>query len=61
MFGMDGDMVGDIDEVGTKLDLAQAYVDMGDSDGARNILNEVITEGSDEQREEAQTLLTKLG
>ena len=61
MFGLDGDMVGEIDEVGTKLDLAQAYVDMGDSDGARNILNEVLTEGSNEQREEAQTLLTKLG
>ncbi len=61
LFGMEGDMVGEIDEVGTKLDLAQAYVDMGDSDGARNILNEVLTEGSDQQRSEAQTLLTKLG
>ena len=30
-------------EVGTKLDLARAYMDMGDPDGARNILEEVLT------------------
>jgi pilus assembly protein FimV len=56
-FGAEG---GDIDEVGTKLDLAQAYVDMGDSDGARGILNEVIQEGSDSQKEEAEALLARL-
>ena len=33
-------------EVGTKLDLARAYMDMGDPDGARSILNEVLQEGS---------------
>ena len=33
-------------EVGTKLDLARAYMDMGDPDGARNILEEVLHEGS---------------
>ncbi len=33
-------------EVGTKLDLARAYMDMGDPEGARNILEEVVTEGS---------------
>ena len=33
-------------EVGTKLDLARAYMDMGDPDGARNILEEVLSEGS---------------
>jgi len=32
-----------LSEVGTKLDLARAYVDMGDPDGARNILNEVLS------------------
>src|SRR5205807_4353418 len=31
-------------EVGTKLDLARAYMDMGDPDGARNILEEVLAE-----------------
>lgn len=44
-------------EVGTKLDLARAYVDMGDPDGARSILEEVLHEGSVTQREEAQRLL----
>ncbi len=44
-------------EVGTKLDLARAYVDMGDPDGARNILQEVLQEGSHSQKQEAQRLL----
>jgi pilus assembly protein FimV len=47
--------------VGTKLDLARAYVDMGDPDGARSILNEVIVEGSEAQRQEARQLLGELG
>ena len=37
-------------EVGTKLDLARAYMDMGDPEGARNILEEVMHEGSTAQR-----------
>jgi FimV-like protein len=49
-----------LSEVGTKLDLARAYVDMGDPDGARNILNEVLTEGSASQKQEAQRLLESL-
>ncbi len=49
----------DGDEIATKLDLARAYVDMGDSDGAKEILREVIAEGSDEQKSEAQELLDK--
>jgi len=48
-------------EVGTKLDLARAYIDMGDPDGARSILNEVLEEAGDSQRQEAQQLLTDLG
>jgi pilus assembly protein FimV len=47
-------------EVGTKLDLARAYMDMGDPDGARSILTEVLTEGSDSQRNEAQRLLDSI-
>jgi pilus assembly protein FimV len=47
-------------EVGTKLDLARAYVDMGDPEGARSILNEVLEEGDDAQRHEAQQLLAGL-
>jgi pilus assembly protein FimV len=49
-----------LSEVGTKLDLARAYVDMGDPDGARNILNEVLSEGSASQKQEAQRLLESL-
>ena len=47
-------------EVGTKLDLARAYMDMGDPEGARNILEEVLTEGSVAQKQEASRLLESL-
>jgi len=49
------------DEVATKLDLIRAYIDMGDNDSARNILGEVVEEGSDEQKQEAQDLLRQIG
>ncbi|TDY00030.1 FimV/HubP family polar landmark protein [Thiohalophilus thiocyanatoxydans] len=48
------------DEVGTKLDLARAYIDMGDPDGARNILDEVLEEGDDSQKQEAQQLIQQI-
>ncbi|MEM6820110.1 MAG: FimV/HubP family polar landmark protein [Pseudomonadota bacterium] len=48
-------------EVGTKLDLARAYVDMGDPEGARSILKEVMNEGDESQQAEAQKLLEALG
>jgi pilus assembly protein FimV len=47
-------------EVGTKLDLARAYVDMGDPEGARSILEEVLEEGDDGQRQQAQKLIDSL-
>jgi len=47
-------------EVGTKLDLARAYVDMGDPGGARSILEEVLDEGDESQRQQAQQLLESL-
>jgi pilus assembly protein FimV len=47
-------------EVGTKLDLARAYMDMGDPEGARNILEEVMQEGSVAQKQEAQRLIESL-
>ena len=47
-------------EVGTKLDLARAYVDMGDPDGARSILEEVLEEGDDGQQKEAQGIIDAL-
>lgn len=45
----------------TKLDLARAYMDMGDEDGARQILEEVVADGSDEQKAEASNLLERIG
>jgi len=48
------------DEVTTKLDLARAYLDMGDPEGARSILGEVMEEGNDEQKNEAEALISKL-
>ena len=48
-------------EVGTKLDLARAYIDMGDPEGARSILEEVLSEGDPGQRQEAQGLIDGLG
>lgn len=47
-------------EVGTKLDLARAYIDMGDPEGARSILEEVLKEGNTNQRKEAERLLAGL-
>jgi pilus assembly protein FimV len=47
-------------EVGTKLDLARAYIDMGDPEGARSILEEVLDEGDTNQRREAQSLIDVL-
>ncbi len=47
-------------EVGTKLDLARAYMDMGDPEGARSILDEVMQEGSATQKQEAQRLIDSL-
>jgi len=60
------DMSGDLHdartmtEVGTKLDLARAYVDMGDPGGARSILEEVLDEGDESQKQQAQQLLESL-
>ena len=47
-------------EVGTKLDLARAYMDMGDPEGARSILEEVVQEGSASQKQEAARLIETL-
>ena len=48
-------------EVATKLDLAKAYEEMGDKDGARELLNEVMKDGDAAQKGQAQALLGKLG
>ncbi|MFN2360245.1 MAG: FimV/HubP family polar landmark protein [Marinobacter sp.] len=56
----DFDFLSGTDEASTKLDLARAYVEMGDVDGARDILEEVSLEGNEEQKAEAQDLLKNL-
>jgi pilus assembly protein FimV len=48
-------------EVATKLDLAKAYEEMGDKDGARELLKEVMKEGDTAQQQQAQTMLQALG
>ncbi|AZF11686.1 putative type IV pilus assembly FimV-related transmembrane protein [Pseudomonas sp. R2-37-08W] len=54
------DFLSGSDEVATKLDLAQAYIDMGDADGAKDILSEVLTEGNETQRGEAKEMLGRI-
>ncbi len=49
------------DAIGTKLDLAKAYLDMGDPDGARSMLEEVLVEGSTSQQDEARKLIAEIG
>ena len=55
------DLGDNADEAETKLDLARAYIDMGDRDGAKDILDEVVTEGNEDQQKEAKELLQKCG
>ncbi|WP_028696253.1 FimV/HubP family polar landmark protein [Pseudomonas cremoricolorata] len=57
---LDFDFFSGTDEVTTKLDLARAYVDMGDHQGARDILDEVVKDGDQAQRQEAEELLGRL-
>lgn len=48
------------DAIGTKLDLAKAYLDMGDPDGARAMLEEVLAEGNATQQGEARKLIGEI-
>lgn len=57
----DFDFLEGTDEASTKLDLARAYIDMGDTDGAKEILLEVEGEGSAEQQKQARELIDSLG
>jgi pilus assembly protein FimV len=47
-------------EVATKLELARAYEEMGDKDGARELVEEVLREGAAVQKEEARKILARL-
>jgi len=55
----DAEPVADMDD--TRLELAKAYIEIGDADGARGMLQEVLNEGSDAARAEAERLLRELG
>ncbi|HET6546476.1 MAG TPA: FimV/HubP family polar landmark protein [Rhodanobacteraceae bacterium] len=55
------DFVADEEPTGTKLDLARAYLDMGDPEGARSMLEEVLAEGSAAQRDDARKLMEEIG
>ncbi|SBS35269.1 hypothetical protein MAQ5080_03125 [Marinomonas aquimarina] len=48
------------DEVATKLDLARAYMDMGDEEGARVILEDVINSGNESQVAEASSMMERM-
>ena len=48
------------DETATKLDLAKAYIDMGDAEGARSILDEVMAEGNESQKKQARDLAAQI-
>jgi pilus assembly protein FimV len=50
----------DVDEVSTKLDLARAFIEMGDAEGARSSLDEVLKEGNEEQKAEAEDLIKEM-
>ena len=65
-FGSDQEMLPEFDiseneEVATKLDLAKAYEEMGDLEGARELLNEVLKEGDATQKDKAKAILGKIG
>ena len=48
------------DPLSTKLDLAKVYLDMGDRDGAREVLQDLVGEAQGSLKEEAEALLTKI-
>jgi pilus assembly protein FimV len=55
------DFLAGTDECATKLDLARAYLDMEDSEGAKELLQEVVSEGSDQQKHDARALMDSIG
>jgi len=57
---LDSPASGGEEAAGTKLELAKAYLEIGDKDGARDILHEVAKEGSAAQKEEAKKLISSL-
>ena len=59
-FASDDAPLSSTDEAATKLDLARAYIDMGDPQGAKEMLQDVLKDGQPAQQQEAETLLARL-
>ena len=60
---LDDDDLGELnldEDASTKLDLARAYIDMGDNDGAKTLLKEVLAEGAESDIAEANEMMEKL-
>lgn len=47
-------------EMATKLDLASAYEEIGDKEGARELLDEVVKDGDNSQQQKARAMLSKI-
>ena len=56
----DAEVIGET-QIETKIDLARAYIDMGDIEGARSTLEEVMEAGNDDQKRQAEELLHQNG
>ena len=54
------DDINSLDSADIKLDLAKTYIEMGDPEGAKEILEELISEADDEGKAKAQALLDSL-
>jgi pilus assembly protein FimV len=50
----------DMDECETKIDMAKAYIDMGDEEAAKSMVEEVLKKGNDIQKKEAKEIIEKL-
>jgi FimV-like protein len=55
-----GEGDGEIEDPELKLDLARAYLSLGDKEAAKSMLDEVISVGSDQQKAEAQQMMEEL-
>ena len=59
--GPDHDFGAPLDDSQVKLNLARSYIDLNDPDQAREVLEEVIAEGTESEQSEARALLSRLG
>ncbi|WP_201526966.1 FimV/HubP family polar landmark protein [Psychrobacter frigidicola] len=58
-FASDFDFVKTLDNNQITLDLAGQYLQLGEYDSAKRLLNEVVAQGNSEQQQQAQELLTR--